>query len=61
VPAGQGGNFMKQFAERGLDKAGIKMIGPGDVTQDTKLQAMGDAAVGLAPQRVECSADVRGG
>ncbi|MHC2377861.1 ABC-type branched-subunit amino acid transport system substrate-binding protein [Bradyrhizobium liaoningense] len=23
VPAGQGGNFMKQYAERGLDKAGI--------------------------------------
>ena len=29
-----------------LDKAGIKLIGPGDITQDTKLQAMGDAAVG---------------
>src|ERR1700687_6028234 len=31
VPAGQGGNFMKQYAERGLDKSGIKVIGPGDV------------------------------
>jgi len=29
VPAGHGGNFMKQYAERGLDKAGIKVIGPG--------------------------------
>src|SRR5712672_1210108 len=28
VPAGQGGTFMKQFAERGLDKSGIKVIGP---------------------------------
>jgi branched-chain amino acid transport system substrate-binding protein len=27
--------------------AGIRLIGPGDITQDTKLQAMGDAAVGL--------------
>src|SRR3954465_937302 len=26
VPAGQGGNFMKQYAERGLDKSGIKVI-----------------------------------
>src|SRR5689334_23834203 len=29
VPSGQGGTFMKQFVERGLDKAGIKVIGPG--------------------------------
>src|SRR6266436_916669 len=28
VPAGQGGNFMKQYAERGLDKAGIKEFVP---------------------------------
>jgi branched-chain amino acid transport system substrate-binding protein len=27
--------------------AGIKLIGPGDITQDIKLQAMGDAAIGL--------------
>jgi branched-chain amino acid transport system substrate-binding protein len=30
-----------------MKDAGIKLIGPGDITQDTKLQAMGDAAVGL--------------
>src|ERR1700757_5002851 len=46
VPAGQGGNFMKQYAERGLDKAGIKVIGPGDVTDDDLLPAMGDAVLG---------------
>ena len=46
VPAGQGGNFMKQYAERGLDKAGIKVIGPGDVTDDDLLKDMGDAALG---------------
>jgi branched-chain amino acid transport system substrate-binding protein len=46
VPAGQGGMFMKQFAERGLDKAGIRVIGPGDVTDDDLLAQMGDAAIG---------------
>src|SRR5579863_7356256 len=46
VPAGQGGSFMKQYAERGLDKAGIRVIGPGDVTDDDLLNGMGDAAIG---------------
>ena len=41
VPSGQGGTFMKQYAERGLDKAGIKLIGPGDVTDDDLLQRHG--------------------
>ena len=31
VPAGQGGSFMKQYAGRGLDKSGIKVIGPADL------------------------------
>jgi branched-chain amino acid transport system substrate-binding protein len=44
VPAGQGGNFMKQYAERGL--TGIKVIGPGDVMDDDLLNSMGDAALG---------------
>lgn len=46
VPAGQGGNFMKQYAERGLDKGGIRVIGPGDVMDDDLLNNMGDAALG---------------
>jgi branched-chain amino acid transport system substrate-binding protein len=46
VPSGQGGTFMKQYAERGLDKAGIKLIGPGDVTDDDLLNGMGDAVLG---------------
>ncbi len=46
VPSGQGGAFVKQFAERGLDKAGIKLIGPGDVTDDDLLNGMGDAVIG---------------
>src|SRR2546430_15261628 len=37
---------MKQYAERGLDKAGIKVIGPGDVMDDDLLNNMGDAALG---------------
>jgi branched-chain amino acid transport system substrate-binding protein len=47
VPSGQGGTFMKQFVERGLDKAGVKIIGPGDVTDDDLLPGMGDAAIGV--------------
>ncbi|MEO8014303.1 MAG: ABC transporter substrate-binding protein, partial [Polaromonas sp.] len=31
VPSGAGAAVMKQFAERGLDKAGIRLIGTGDV------------------------------
>jgi branched-chain amino acid transport system substrate-binding protein len=46
VPSGQGGQFVKQFVERGLDKAGIKIIGPGDVTDDDLLNGMGDAVLG---------------
>jgi branched-chain amino acid transport system substrate-binding protein len=46
VPSGQGGTFVKQFVERGLDKAGIKIIGPGDVTDDDLLNNMGDSVIG---------------
>jgi branched-chain amino acid transport system substrate-binding protein len=46
VPSGQGAQFVRQFVERGLDKAGIKIIGPGDVTDDDLLNGMGDAVIG---------------
>lgn len=46
VPSGQGSIFVKQFLERGLDKAGIKIIGPGDVTDDDLLNGMGDQVIG---------------
>jgi branched-chain amino acid transport system substrate-binding protein len=46
VPGGQGGNFMKQFSERGLDKAGIRIIGRGGVVEDDLLNNMGEAALG---------------
>jgi branched-chain amino acid transport system substrate-binding protein len=38
---------VRTYGALGMRAAGIKMIGPGDITQDTKLQAMGDAAIGL--------------
>ena len=47
VPSGAGAALMKQFAERGLDKAGIRLIGTGDVTDDDILDSMGDVAVGV--------------
>lgn len=46
VPAGIGAQFMKQFVERGLDKAGLKLIGPGDVVDDDLLEGIGDVALG---------------
>src|ERR1700753_792153 len=56
VPAGQGGNFMKQYAERGLDKSGIKVIGPGDVMDDDLLNGMGDAALGAVTAHIYSAA-----
>ncbi|HVV41613.1 MAG TPA: ABC transporter substrate-binding protein [Nitrobacter sp.] len=56
VPAGQGGNFMKQYAERGLDKSGIKVIGPGDVMDDDLLNNMGDAALGVVTAHIYSAA-----
>jgi branched-chain amino acid transport system substrate-binding protein len=48
LPAGsQAAVFMKQFAERGLAKAGVRLIGPGDITDDDVLADMGDAALGV--------------
>lgn len=47
VPSGVGSALMKQFAERGMDKAGIKLIGTGDVTDDDILNDMGDVALGV--------------
>lgn len=47
VPSGQGSALMKQFAERGLDKAGIRLIAEGSVTDDDILNGMGDVALGV--------------
>jgi len=48
VPAGeQGIAFMKEFQERDLAQAGIRVIATGDLTDDEVLDAMGDAALGV--------------
>ena len=47
VPAGQAGPFARQFAERGLDKSGIKLVGPGDIVDDDDLPGTGDTLLGV--------------
>jgi branched-chain amino acid transport system substrate-binding protein len=48
IPAGKTATaVMKNFSDLGLDKAGIKLIGPGDVTTDEELPNMGDVALGV--------------
>jgi len=47
VPAGQAGTFARQFAERGLDKSGIKVVGPGDIVDDNDLPTSGDSLLGV--------------
>jgi branched-chain amino acid transport system substrate-binding protein len=48
IPAGKTATaVMKAFNDIGLDKAGIKLIGPGDITTDEELPNMGDVALGV--------------
>ncbi|MBO3758616.1 ABC transporter substrate-binding protein [Ciceribacter sp. L1K22] len=47
VPSGVGSLFMKQFVERGLAEAGIKLIATGDVTDDDLLNGIGEVAKGV--------------
>jgi branched-chain amino acid transport system substrate-binding protein len=47
VPGNQAGVFAKQFVERGMDKSGIRLIGPGDLTDDDELPGMTDAMLGI--------------
>jgi len=47
VPASkQATAFMKAFGDLGLTAAGVKLIGPGDITPDEELPGMGDVALG---------------
>jgi branched-chain amino acid transport system substrate-binding protein len=46
-PGTQAPIFAKQFAERGLAQSGIKIIGPGDLTDDDDLDTMGDQMLGM--------------
>ena len=47
VPTGLGAALVKQFVERGLDKAGIRIIGEGSVTEDDILTQMDDSVLGM--------------
>jgi branched-chain amino acid transport system substrate-binding protein len=47
VPSGEGTAVLKQFAERDLAGAGIRLICTGDVLDDDLLDAIGPAAVGV--------------
>jgi branched-chain amino acid transport system substrate-binding protein len=46
-PGNQAGIFAKQFLERGMDKSGIRLVGPGDLTDDDELPGMTDAMLGI--------------
>ena len=47
MPAGVGAVFARQFAERGLDKSGIRIVSMSDVMDDDVLDRMGDAVLGV--------------
>src|SRR5439155_12624068 len=48
IPAGKTAtSVMKTFSDLGLAAAGIKLIGPGDITTDEELPNMGDVALGV--------------
>jgi branched-chain amino acid transport system substrate-binding protein len=48
VPAGATATaVMKAFGDVGLKAAGVKLIGPGDITDDQELDNMGDVALGV--------------
>lgn len=47
VPTGVGSALAKQYAERGLAKAGIRLIGEGSVTEDDSLAQMDDSVLGM--------------
>jgi len=47
VPASIGTIFLRQLVERGLDKAGLKIIADGSLTEDDIINQTGDAALGI--------------
>lgn len=48
VPNGeQGVGFVKGYKERGLDKAGIRLLATGGVISEDELSALGDEALGI--------------
>jgi branched-chain amino acid transport system substrate-binding protein len=48
VPAGKSATaLMKGMGDLGLKQAGVKLIGPGDITDDVELPNMGDVPLGV--------------
>ena len=48
IPAGKTATaVMKNFSDLGLGAAGIKLIGPGDITTEEELPNMGEVALGV--------------
>ena len=48
VPAGaQPAALGKAFAERGIDPTKMKVLGTGEVTDESAVRSMGDAAIGI--------------
>lgn len=48
IPAGKTASaVMKSFGDLGLKQAGVRLIGPGDITTDEELPNMGDIALGV--------------
>lgn len=47
VPSGEGAAVLKQFTDRGLDKAGIRLIATGDVLDDDLMPSIGPSALGV--------------
>jgi branched-chain amino acid transport system substrate-binding protein len=60
VPAGkQATAVMKTFGDLGMPQAGIRLIGPGDITTDEELPNMGDAALGVITMHHYSAASTR--
>ncbi len=60
VPGGkQATALMKGFGDVGLKQAGVKLIGPGDLTTDEELQSMGDPAIGVITMHHYSAASTR--
>ncbi|MDB5962256.1 MAG: transporter substrate-binding protein [Massilia sp.] len=47
VPSGEGSAVLKQFTDRGLAGAGIRLIATGDVLDDDLMPSIGNAALGV--------------
>ena len=47
APSGEGAAVMKQFTDRGLAQAGVRLITTGDVLDDDLMSTIGDAALGV--------------